>query len=123
MDLTIHFCFSILDHPTQLLRLEMIMKLEAKIARVTGSSSGIGAAAARALAREGTPVIAAGRDGKRGRSVVESIRADDRAVDFIAVPLRDERSAWALATGALDIAGRVDILVTNATIGTLGRPR
>jgi hypothetical protein len=51
VDLTIHFCFSILDPATQSLRLEMIMKLEAKIAVVTGSTSGIGAATPRASAR------------------------------------------------------------------------
>ena len=50
MDLTIHFCFSILDRATQLLPLEMIMKLEDKIALVTGSTSGTGAATAWALA-------------------------------------------------------------------------
>jgi hypothetical protein len=57
MDLTIHFCFSILDHATQLLRLEMIMKLEYKIALVTGSMSRTDAATARALAREGGQAI------------------------------------------------------------------
>jgi NAD(P)-dependent dehydrogenase (short-subunit alcohol dehydrogenase family) len=77
VDLTIHFCFSILDPATQLLRLEMIMKLEAKIAVVTGSTSGIGAATARALSRERPQVTVAGRDGERGRSGVESLRAGD----------------------------------------------
>jgi NAD(P)-dependent dehydrogenase (short-subunit alcohol dehydrogenase family) len=108
VDLTIHFCFSILDSATQLPRLEMV-KLEDKIALVTGSTSGIGAATARALAREGAQVIVAGRDGERGRSVTESIRADGGAADFIAAALRDESSARALATGALDIAVRGEL--------------
>ena len=49
------------------------MKLNNKIALVTGSTSGIGAATAHALAGEGGHVIVAGRDEARGRSVVQSI--------------------------------------------------
>ena len=96
------------------------MKLKDKIALVTGSTRGIGAATARALAGEGARVIVAGRDEERGRSVVESIRAEGGAADFIAVALRDESSARALASGALEIAGRVDILVNNAGIAAFG---
>jgi hypothetical protein len=62
MDLTIHFCFSILDRATQLLRLETIMKLEDKIALVTGLTSRIGAATARALARAGSQAIGVGSE-------------------------------------------------------------
>jgi NAD(P)-dependent dehydrogenase (short-subunit alcohol dehydrogenase family) len=120
MDLTIHFLVLILDRTTQFFRLEMIMKLKDKIALVTGSTSGIGAATARALAGEGARVIVAGRDEERGRSVVESIRAEGGTADFIAVALRDESSARSLASGALEIAGRVDILVNNAAIATFG---
>src|SRR6201993_1994591 len=96
------------------------MRLNDKIALVTGSTRGIGAATAHALAGEGARVIVAGRDEERGRSVVESIRAEGGTADFIAVTLRDERSARALASGALEIAGRVDILVNNAGIATFG---
>jgi NAD(P)-dependent dehydrogenase (short-subunit alcohol dehydrogenase family) len=100
--------------------LEIIMQLNNKIALVTGSTSGIGAATARALAGEGAHVIVSGRDEARGRSVVKSIRADGGTADFIAAALHDESSARALASGALKIAGRVDILVNNAAIGAFG---
>ena len=96
------------------------MKLNSKIALVTGSTSGIGAATARALAGEGAHVIVAGRDEARGRSVVESICADGGTADFIAAALHDESSARMLANAALDIAGRVDILVNDAAIGVFG---
>jgi len=82
------------------------MKLNNKIALVTGSTSGIGAATARALAGEGAHVIVAGRDEARGRSVVESIRADGGTADFIAAALHEESSARMLASAALDLAGR-----------------
>ena len=96
------------------------MKLNNKIALVTGSTSGIGAATARALASEGARVIVAGRDEARGRSVVESIRAEAGTADFIAAALRDESSARMLATAAVEIASRVDILVNDAAIGVFG---
>ena len=96
------------------------MELNDKIALVTGSTSGIGAATALALAGEGAHVIVAGRDEARGRAVVESIRAQGGTADFIAEALHDERSARALAARALDIAGRIDILVNNAAIAAFG---
>jgi NAD(P)-dependent dehydrogenase (short-subunit alcohol dehydrogenase family) len=96
------------------------MKLDNKIALVTGSTSGIGAATARALAGEGAHVLVTGRDEARGRSVVESIRADGGTADFIAAGLHDESSAQLLATAALQIAGRIDILVNDAAIGVFG---
>src|SRR6201996_4987740 len=96
------------------------MKLSNKIALLTGSTSGIGAAAARALAGEGAHVIVVGRDEARGRSVLESIRAEGGTADFIAAVLHDESSARTLATSALQIAGRVDIFVNDAAIGLFG---
>jgi trans-2-enoyl-CoA reductase len=57
MDLTIHFCFSNVDPAAQLLRWEIDMRLEDKIALVTGSTRGVHAAAARVLAGEGSQVI------------------------------------------------------------------
>jgi NAD(P)-dependent dehydrogenase (short-subunit alcohol dehydrogenase family) len=65
-------------------------------------------------------VIVAGRDEARGRSVVESIHAEGGTADFIAAALHDESSARMLATAALQIAGRVDILVNDAAIGVFG---
>jgi NAD(P)-dependent dehydrogenase (short-subunit alcohol dehydrogenase family) len=99
---------------------EIMMGLNEKVALVTGSTSGIGAATARALAGEGAHVIVVGRDEARGRSVVESIRAKGGTADFIAAALRDESSALTLANAALEIAGRVDILVNDAAIGVFG---
>ncbi len=96
------------------------MKLNNSVALVTGSTSGIGAATARALAGEGAHVIVAGRAQGRGESVVESIRSQGGVADFIAAALRDESSARMLAAAALEIAGRVDILVNDAGIGVFG---
>jgi NAD(P)-dependent dehydrogenase (short-subunit alcohol dehydrogenase family) len=100
--------------------LEIVMSLNDKIALVTGSTSGIGAATARALAAEGAHVIVVGREEARGQSVIESIRAEGGTADLIAATLHDESSARMLATAALEIGGRIDILVNDAAIGVFG---
>src|SRR5437660_12280008 len=98
------------------------MKLSNKIALLTGSTSGIGAAAARALAGEGAHVIVVGRDEARGRSVLESIRAEGGTADFIAAVLHDESSARMLATSALQIAGRLTSSSTTRRSACSARP-
>lgn len=89
-----------------------------KTALVTGSTSGIGEAIARALATEGVWVLVSGRDASRGSSVVEDIRRAGGQADFLAVDLAgtfgEIRRFAADATAAL--GGSIDILVNNAGI-------
>ena len=49
------------------------MSLRNRVAFVTGAGSGIGAAGARALAREGATVIVSDRDGDAARAVTEGL--------------------------------------------------
>jgi NAD(P)-dependent dehydrogenase (short-subunit alcohol dehydrogenase family) len=85
---------------------------------VTGSTSGIGAAIARALAGEGAHVIVSGRDATRGDDIVSEIQNAGGRSDFLAVDLAGSyeqiRSFAAEATSLL--GGRVDILVNSAGI-------
>ena len=53
----------------------MADRLAGRTALVTGSTRGIGAAIASALAAEGATVLVTGRDEARGHGVVEGIRA------------------------------------------------
>jgi len=94
--------------------------LNGRTALVTGATSGIGKAAALALARRGARVLVSGRDEARGRSVVAAIRAEDGVADFLQAELNDADSTRKLAKRALEIAGRVDILVNNAGIFPFG---
>jgi NAD(P)-dependent dehydrogenase (short-subunit alcohol dehydrogenase family) len=93
-------------------------RLQGRTAIVTGSTSGIGEATARALAAEGAHVVISGRDVKRGDTVANEIRGAGGRSDFLAVDLSGsygEIRAFADdATSAL--GGRVDILVNNAGI-------
>jgi NAD(P)-dependent dehydrogenase (short-subunit alcohol dehydrogenase family) len=89
-------------------------------ALVTGGTSGIGRATAVTLADRGAHVVIAGRDETRGDQVVQSIRSKGGRADFVAVELRDARSARELARRAVDFAGDIDVLVNNAGIYPFG---
>ncbi|CCH33714.1 SDR family NAD(P)-dependent oxidoreductase [Actinosynnema sp. NPDC047251] len=88
------------------------MELSGQVALVTGSTSGIGRAAARLLAADGAEVVVTGRDAARGAETVAEIEADGGRARFVAVDLADVTSVRRLA----DAAGEVDVLVNNAGI-------
>ena len=92
--------------------------LAGRTALVTGATSGIGRAAAQALAGLGARVLVAGRDEVRGEEVIKAIRADGGTAEFLSAELHDAASAKDLAHRATEIAdGHIDILVNNAGIG------
>ena len=68
-------------------------ELAGRTALVTGATSGIGRAAALALAGLGARVLAAGRDEGRGEQVVKDIRAEGGEADFLPADLHDAASA------------------------------
>ena len=86
------------------------LELAGQTTLVTGSTSGIGAATAIALARLGATVIVTGRNSARGAGVLQQIEADGGTARFVAADLGDPEQIAALAREA----GPVDILVNNA---------
>jgi NAD(P)-dependent dehydrogenase (short-subunit alcohol dehydrogenase family) len=93
-----------------------VVRLAGRTAVVTGSTSGIGAAIARALAGEGAHVVVSGRDAARGENVVKEIRVAGGRAEFVAADLAGtygQLRAFA-AEAAFALGGRVDILVNNA---------
>jgi NAD(P)-dependent dehydrogenase (short-subunit alcohol dehydrogenase family) len=81
------------------------------VALVTGSTSGIGAAIARRLARDGYRVVAHGR---RSRAAAQPVLAEIGAAGYIAADLADETEARRLIAELLQHHGRLDVLVNNA---------
>jgi NAD(P)-dependent dehydrogenase (short-subunit alcohol dehydrogenase family) len=85
-------------------------ELEGRTALVTGATSGIGRAAALAVAKLGAMVVVHGRDPGRGETVVKEVVGVGAQGCFFAADLTDPDQAAALAQRA----GPVDILVNNA---------
>src|SRR5690242_21775918 len=91
-----------------------------RIAVITGASSGIGRACARALAADGFAVVAAGRRLPELREVCDAIGEAGGAALPVPCDVRDEASVTQLFTAATDRYGRVDLLFNNA--GIFSRP-
>jgi NAD(P)-dependent dehydrogenase (short-subunit alcohol dehydrogenase family) len=91
--------------------------LTPRIAVVTGAGSGIGAAAAHALAGGGWAVVLAGRRAETLTSVAG--RGADLPGEFRAVPtdVTDEDSVRSLFDQTVEVYGRVDLLFNNAGTG------
>lgn len=93
----------------------MDLGLTNRVALVAAASRGIGFATARELAREGARVFLCSRDGNRASEAAEKIHEETGvAVAGIGADVTDDQSVKQFVDLALDRAGRVDILVTNA---------
>jgi short-subunit dehydrogenase len=91
------------------------MWLSGAVALVTGASSGIGAATAAALAAAGARLILTGRDPAKLAVVAERTGGT-----VIPADLSDPAEPARLADAATKVAGRVDVLISNAGSGWAG---
>ncbi len=83
---------------------------------ITGASSGIGLAAAKAMRKRGWRVLATARKDADLQKL-----SNDIGVEALALELADPKSIEACASGALDLSdGRIDALFNNAAFGQLG---
>lgn len=92
-------------------------KGSARVAIVTGASSGIGAATARRFARGDHAVVLAARRADLLAEIASEIEDEGGRALPVSTDLSDAEQTSALVRAALDAYGRVDVLVNNAGYG------
>jgi NAD(P)-dependent dehydrogenase (short-subunit alcohol dehydrogenase family) len=92
-----------------------------QVALITGATSGLGRAVARALAERGMHVLVHGRDPERAQAVAGQIRAAGGGVDTYLADLSSLRQTCALAERIGSNHPAIHLLVNNAGVGP-GRP-
>ena len=94
--------------------------LDGTVALVTGASSGIGAAAATALAAQGAAVALAARRTDRLEAVAAGIRDQGGTALVLESDITDERQAAGAVERTVSELGRLDTLIHNAGVMLLG---
>ena len=92
------------------------MRLDGKVAIVTGAAHGMGEAEARLFAKEGARVVVADVLGKEAEAVAADIRASGGNAIAATIDVTSEPQWVALIAKTLASYGRIDILVNNAGI-------
>ena len=99
----------------------MEQTLKSKVVVVTGASSGIGEATARALAARGAAVVLAARNEEKLRFLEREILAAGDQALAVKTDVEDEASVEAMVERTVGEFGALDILVNNAGLGLSGR--
>jgi NAD(P)-dependent dehydrogenase (short-subunit alcohol dehydrogenase family) len=93
-----------------------VPELQEKVAIVTGAASGIGAATARVLAREGAAVVVADINGPGAEAVAKQIGGTGGRAAAVTVDVAEEDQVAAMVAAAVSEFGGLDILHSNAAL-------
>jgi NAD(P)-dependent dehydrogenase (short-subunit alcohol dehydrogenase family) len=91
------------------------MKLEGKVAIITGGSDGIGKAIAHVFTREGAKIVIVGRNEEKGDRALKELKKAGE-VTYLKVDVSDTRQVKRMVEDTVQKYGRIDILVNNAAI-------
>jgi NAD(P)-dependent dehydrogenase (short-subunit alcohol dehydrogenase family) len=92
------------------------MRLQGKVAIITGGGKGIGKAIALAFAREGAAVMIASRTVSALEQTCEEIKGYDGKAAYVQTDVSDEKQAQRLVEETIRQFGQVDILVNNSGV-------
>jgi NAD(P)-dependent dehydrogenase (short-subunit alcohol dehydrogenase family) len=92
------------------------MKLDGKVALITGGNSGIGSATAELLAKEGAKVVLTGRNQERGEEIARGINEAGGTAMFIRSDVRAAKDCREAVEQTLERFGRIDVLFNNAGV-------
>lgn len=91
--------------------------LRGRVALITGASSGIGEALARALAGRGVRLALAARRTERVQALADELRQGGTEAFAITADVREEADVQAMITATVEHFGGIDILIPNAGLG------
>ena len=92
------------------------MRLEGRVALITGGTSGIGEATALLFAGEGARVLVTGRNAERGAGVVSAIGAVGGDARFVSADVRIAEDCRRSVDATIEAFGRLDVLFNNAGV-------
>src|SRR5271167_812516 len=92
------------------------MRLQNKVALITGGTSGIGEATAILFANEGASIAIAGRNEKRGHAVANHVLQNGGKAIFLRTDVRKSSECSRAIDETLSTFGKLDILFNNAGV-------
>ena len=98
------------------------MSASQKVALITGAGTGVGKAAALALAKGGYDIVLAGRRKEPLEATAKEIEATGRKALAVSADVGDPQSVKALFAAAKETFGRLDLLFNNAGTGAPAVP-
>lgn len=93
-------------------------RLDGRVVVVTGASSGLGVAFAKACADAGADIVLAARRADKLDDTADLVRASGRRALTVATDVVDPDQCNAMVAAAMNEFGHVDVLINNAGIGT-----
>src|SRR5260370_20788108 len=91
-----------------------------RTALITGATDGVGRVVARELAKQGWRVLVRGRDRPRGGALVRELEQGGGSASFLAADLASLAEVRRLADAVKKQTDRLDLLINNAGIGSIG---
>ncbi len=91
-------------------------RLDRKVAVITGSNSGVGAATAKLFAKEGAKVVICARRLPQLEEVAEEIKANGGEVLIVQTDVSKVEDAENLIAKTVETFGKIDVLVNNAGV-------